>query len=90
MFDLFDMWGERVRIGDLVYASRPSGNGSSVIDFCKVKNITKQSVSLMPVERDGRDKEKHRYGYGPCTLTKNRGSDECRKIVKAESLHYMP
>lgn len=90
MFELFDMWGDRVVIGDFVYASRPSGNGSSIIDFCKVKNITKNSVSLLPVHRDGRDKEQHRYGHGPCTLTKSHGSDNCRKIVKAQSLHYMP
>lgn len=82
MFDLYDIWNQRVFVGDTVIASRPSGAGSSELAFCEVMKIREKSVTLRLLNPDGTPKEPGRWEAESFTLQKNHGKDKCRKIVK--------
>jgi hypothetical protein len=77
-----DIFDEQVYVGDTVIASRPSGNGSSRVDYCKVNKINPKSVSLEVIDREGNELPPPRWGSNKFTLQKNRNSDRCEKIVR--------
>jgi hypothetical protein len=82
MYLLTDIWDEPVYTGDTVIASRPAGNGSSKVDYCRVTKINEKSVSLQVIDREGNPVQPVRWETGKFTLQKGYKGDKCVKIVR--------
>lgn len=75
---LYDRFERPLDVGDIVVASRPSGNNSSEVTLCRVHKIRDKTVSLRLLNLDYTEKE---VKWGAPIFTCNKTNDDiCKKL----------
>ena len=76
---LYDRFERPLDVGDIVVASRPSGNNSSEVTLCRVHKIRDKTVSLRLLNLDYTDKEPARW-EAPIFTCNKASNDICKKL----------